>query len=141
MKRTRRKIASLIVEKHPVDYTGPAWLTFVHYVNRTQLVVVDALDKNYLWCYNFDDMNDPERQVFTELMNVYWDTELYGEPIRKRVPVHEWIYDRGLGREFGDKLVGYNINDVLRVVGSVRKADPLGEKMQVKRRKRVLVIK
>lgn len=139
MSRTRRKISDLVIENHPVEYVGPEWMTLVQYINRTQLVIVDALDKNYLWGYNFDSMNMNEQLVFTEFMNDYWSAELYGEPIRIRIAVHEWMYDKGIGGIFGEKLVGYNINDILRLVGNVRHADPIGDKMHVKRRKRTLI--
>lgn len=139
MQRTRRKIAELIIEPHPSDFDGPEWITLVEYVNKTQLIVVDTLDKNYLWGYSIDAMNIIERKVFSDFMDNYWRTTLYDEPIHLRVPVHEWLYDRGLGELFGRKLIGYNRNDILRLVGHVRRADETGDRMQVKRRKRLLV--
>jgi len=139
MARTRTKITKLIVEPHPVEYTGPRWLTYIQYINKSRLVIVDSIAKNYLWGYNFDDMDDITKAIFIELMDNYWNSDLYGEPLRKRVPVHEWLYDNNLGSEFGDLLVGYNVNDILRLVGPVRYEDPLSEKMHVRRRKRTLI--
>lgn len=139
MGRQRRKVADLIIEDHPEDYSGPEWLTLVHYINHSKLVVVDTLDKTYLWGYNFEDFVSPERDLFIMMMDMYWESDLYGEPLRNRVPVHEWIIDRGMVEIFGPRLVAYNINDILRVVGPVRYADPESEKVNVKRRKRVII--
>ena len=141
-RKTKKAISpSLIIEEHPADYDGVPWATLIQYAGRSRLVVVNTLETDYLWAYGIENMNNRESDMFYRVMEEYWISALYGEPLRRRISPDQWISERRLGSIFGRLISAYSVENISRIIGPVRYPDPSPPKARVRRRKRIEINK
>lgn len=137
--RIRRKVPPLIIEPHDSSYDGPPWLSMITYLDADTLVAADSLSRKYLWAYVVENMPLHARNVFEQIVTEYWESELYGSPLRNRMYLHEWFCQHNVGGFFGQYLKHYNIEYISRMIGYVRIMDDDTPRNNVSRRKRILV--
>lgn len=139
--KKKKNSPTLIIESHPEDYVGVPWATLIQYAGKSRLVVVNTLEADYLWAYGIENMPEQEGKVFYQVMEEYWVSTLYGEPVRNRISPDQWISERKLGRIFGKRITAYNVENISRIIGPVRAPDPSPPKTRVRRRKRIEISK
>lgn len=140
-KRKKELAPKLVIENHPVDYSGVPWATLILYVGKHHLVVVNTLEPDYMWGYSIEAMSVEECELFGQVMDQYWAATLYDDPLRNHVSPDQWLTERDMSSIFGKFMTAYNTESIVRVIGPVRYPVPLPEKQRIRRRKRVDVNK
>ena len=136
-KTAEKKSAPLIVEPHPVDYTGFPFITLIQCRKQPMLAIVDNADESSMRVFVLD-LCGPEGVNEEDIIAIatdWYDNNRSHYPIsiefsRKGViPVTSKIY-RALKIEFVSRVIGpvpkYPMNDVKSVKRRRRKPLPAG---------------
>lgn len=142
-KKTKNAHVPLLIEQHPIDYTGFPVITLVQYRKLPMLVLVDNMDNDSLKVFHLD-MCGPEgvdETLIIEVANEWFTNNRTQYPlsvefsIRGLTNISSKIY-RTLNSEFISRVIGpvshFPMNKVRSVKRRRRKALPPNIEIQYK---------
>ena len=133
-KSTEKKSAPLIIEPHPVDYSGFPFVTLIQYRKQPMLAIVDNVDDSVIRAFVLD-LCGPEG--VDEEMIISAVADWYATN-RSAFPVSIEFSRLGLTQQTSKIYRALNIEFVSRVIGPVPKY-PMCAVKSVKRRRRKAV--
>ena len=128
---TAKEQVPLIIEDHPVGYTGFPFITLIQYRKQPMLTVVDNIDDDVIRAFVLD-MCGPER-VSEELI-VSAAADWY-ENHRTMIPLSIHLSREGLTPITSKIYRALNVEFVSRVIGPIHKY-PFTSNASIKRRRR-----
>lgn len=129
--KTEKKTTPLIVEPHPLDYTGFPFVTLIQYRKQPMLAIVDNVDDSVIRVFVLDlcgPENVSEEMVISTVADWY-DTN------KSSYPISIEFSKRGLTPITSKIYRALNIEYVSRIIGPVPKY-PMSEIKSIKRRRR-----
>lgn len=130
-KSAEKKTAPLIVEPHPVDYTGFPFITLIQYRKLPMLAIVDNADDSTLRVFVLD-LCGPEGIKEEDIIAVASD---WYDNNRSNYPISIEFSRKGIVSSTSKIYRALNIEFVSRVIGPVPKY-PMTEVKSIKRRRR-----
>ena len=130
-KSAEKKTAPLIVEPHPVDYTGFPFITLIQYRKLPMLAIVDNADDSTLRVFVLD-LCGPEGIKEEDIIAVASD---WYDNNRSNYPISIEFSRKGIVSSTSKIYRALNIEFVSRVIGPVPKY-PIGDVKSIKRRRR-----
>ena len=130
-KSAEKKTAPLIVEPHPVDYTGFPFITLIQYRKLPMLGIVDNADDSTLRVFVLD-LCGPEGIKEEDIIAVASD---WYDNNRSNYPISIEFSRKGIVSSTSKIYRALNIEFVSRVIGPVPKY-PMGDVKSIKRRRR-----
>ncbi len=130
-KSAEKKTAPLIVEPHPVDYTGFPFITLIQYRKLPMLAIVDNADDSVLRVFVLD-LCGPEGIKEEDIIAVASD---WYDNNRSNYPISIEFSRKGIVSSTSKIYRALNIEFVSRVIGPVPKY-PMTEVKSIKRRRR-----
>lgn len=128
---TEKKSAPLIVEPHPLDYTGFPFVTLIQYRKQPMLVIVDNADDSVIRAFVLD-LCGPENVNEEKLIATV--AEWYDNN-RSSFPISVEFSRNGMTSQTSKIYRALNIEFVSRVIGPVPKY-PMNAVKSIKRRRR-----
>jgi hypothetical protein len=133
MKRISKKYP-LIVENHPDDYDGYAFITLIRYNDTNYLTIVDNMHPKFIDCYVLDLCSGAN--IDEELVIKLAD-DWYNES-RDRYPISIEFSKKGQTANVSKILRSFNIDYVSRVIGPLPNFKMKGvDKVRKRKRKPV----
>jgi hypothetical protein len=128
---TRRQVAPLIIEEHPLDYNGYPFITLVQYREEHILTIVDNSDNKTLRAYVLD-LCGPENVKEELILSVAikWFSSSNG-----KYPISIEFSKEGLAEEASKIMRTYNAEFITRVIGPYP-SYPMNETISIRRRRR-----
>lgn len=129
--RADKKTAPLIIEPHPVDYSGFPFVTLIQYRKQPMLAIIDNIDDSVVRAFVLD-LCGPEQvdeEMLISTVAEWYDTN------RSSFPVSIEFSRRGLTPTTSKIYRALNIEFISRVIGPVPKY-PMNATKSVKRRRR-----
>jgi hypothetical protein len=133
-KKVRANTVPLIIEDHPLDYTGYPFITLIQYRRNHVLAIVDNSDDQNIKSYVLD-LCGPERVDEEKIIQI---AALWYKEAKTLYPLSVEFSRRGVTTEAGRIYRTYNIEFVTRVIGPLPRFE-MSETIRVKRRKRKAV--
>lgn len=130
-KSAEKKTAPLIVEPHPVDYTGFPFITLIQYRKLPMLAIVDNADDSTLRVFVLD-LCGPEGIKEEDIIAIASD---WYDNNRSNYPISIEFSRKGIVSSTSKIYRALNIEFVSRVIGPVPKY-PMTEVKSIKRRRR-----
>jgi len=130
-KSAEKKTAPLIVEPHPVDYTGFPFITLIQYRKLPMLAIVDNADDSVLRVFVLD-LCGPEGIKEEDIIAVASD---WYDNNRSNYPISIEFSRKGIVSSTSKIYRALNIEFVSRVIGPVPKY-PMTDVKSIKRRRR-----
>ena len=130
-KSAEKKTAPLIVEPHPVDYTGFPFITLIQYRKLPMLAIVDNADESVLRVFVLD-LCGPEGNKEEDIIAVASD---WYDNNRSNYPISIEFSRKGIVSSTSKIYRALNIEFVSRVIGPVPKY-PMNDVKSIKRRRR-----
>ena len=130
-KSAEKKTAPLIVEPHPVDYTGFPFITLIQYRKLPMLAIVDNADESVLRVFVLD-LCGPEGIKEEDIIAVASD---WYDNNRSNYPISIEFSRKGIVSSTSKIYRALNIEFVSRVIGPVPKY-PMNDVKSIKRRRR-----
>ena len=130
-KSAEKKTAPLIVEPHPVDYTGFPFITLIQYRKLPMLAIVDNADDSTLRVFVLD-LCGPEGIKEEDIIAVASD---WYDNNRSNYPISIEFSRKGIVSSTSKIYRALNIEFVSRVIGPVPKY-PMNDVKSIKRRRR-----
>lgn len=128
---TKKISAPLIVEKHPVEYTGYPFVTVIVYRKQPMLTIIDNFDEETIKAYVLDYCGAEgvnEEQLIVAAAEWYVNSN-------EAFPISIEFSRRGMTIETSKVYRSLNVEYISRVIGPVPKF-PMGSVKNVKRRRR-----
>lgn len=130
-KAAEKKTAPLIVEPHPIDYTGFPFITLIQYRKLPMLTIVDNADDSVLRVFVLD-LCGPEGIKEEEIIAIASD---WYDNNRSNYPISIEFSRKGIISLTSKIYRALNVEFVSRVIGPVPKY-PMTEVKSIKRRRR-----
>lgn len=128
---TKKTSAPLIVEKHPVEYTGYPFVTVIVYRKQPMLAIIDNFDDETIKAYILDYCGAEgvnEEQLIVAAAEWYVNSN-------QLFPISIEFSRRGMTNETSRVYRSLNVEYISRVIGPVPKF-PMSSVKNVKRRRR-----
>lgn len=126
----KKPIVPLVIEDHPVNYTGLPYITLIKYRDVDTLVIINNSDEKTINGYVLDLCAPAgiDQETILMVAQRWWEE-------KRNVPLSFVFSALRMTREANKILRTFNIEYVTRVIGPLPKF-PMSEVMSVKRRKR-----